>query len=546
MDRNSSSTKVFDFSTQASIMSISAGVRKSELPTSVKNELRDLIFLYTSGGGDDSTRIALEQKLTTHGVEPTTSFKPNQSGAVVKTEEVKPVLEFGTYRPVPSFAVPVVEIKENTPRPSISVDTAKLAVKQFKAQATKTTEEPTLVKSSQFTPSHSPVEYSVPVEVSTPTSVPEPKKASEVVPSSDEIKELTSEIKVEAKNENKGEVKEQSTSTAQTESSTTNNKYLDRIREIKNIVNSKVGNPVNLVDIDNQVGREYMNALLDAMKKLSNASTAELDSAMQRLELAFSAVDKVVTERSLGVNSASVENVTPEVVKENVTPKITETIVTPVKSVEVLVKTPVEIQKDVPKPKEKSGFETDSNVDIDKKLKTTNVPIKPIPAVRVMGEQVSVNPSRPSTPISAPIPAKADTFVSLAEEKKVPSFADLPTSLPRKEGEVGNPLYTDEIDAGLDELLSDWSLFKKSGLFGTGPKGREHPLFQKIASIQVPLILAGRFDGATQEVQQSITDYMNGWRYEQGIVYAPGETFDVYLRRVIKHIIDLQKKRNSA
>jgi len=74
----------------------------------------------------------------------------------------------------------------------------------------------------------------------------------------------------------------------------------------------------------------------------------------------------------------------------------------------------------------------------------------------------------------------------------------------------------------------------------------EHPLFKKISSLQIPLLLAGRFEGATQEIKQSITDYMNGWRYEQGIIYEQGETFEHYLRRVIKHIIDLQKKRTTA
>jgi broad specificity phosphatase PhoE len=59
-------------------------------------------------------------------------------------------------------------------------------------------------------------------------------------------------------------------------------------------------------------------------------------------------------------------------------------------------------------------------------------------------------------------------------------------------------------------------------------------------------LLAGRFEGATQEIKQSITDYMNGWRYEQGIIYEPGETFEHYLRRVIRHILDLQKKKQRS
>ncbi|KXJ97835.1 MAG: hypothetical protein UZ19_OD1000899 [Parcubacteria bacterium OLB19] len=84
MDHNSSSTKVFDFSTQASIMSLLAGIRKSELPTVVKNELRDLVFLYTSGGGDESVRISLEQKLNNYKIEP---VAPPSQKPVEKLEE---------------------------------------------------------------------------------------------------------------------------------------------------------------------------------------------------------------------------------------------------------------------------------------------------------------------------------------------------------------------------------------------------------------------------------------------------------------------------
>lgn len=131
--------------------------------------------------------------------------------------------------------------------------------------------------------------------------------------------------------------------------------------------------------------------------------------------------------------------------------------------------------------------------------------------------------------------------VPLRTPQDLPSADSLKTS---SQGE--NPLYTDEIDNGLDQLLSEWVLFKRSGLFGTGPKGREHPLFKKIAEIQMPLLLSGRFEGYAPEIKQSITDYMNGWRYEQGIIYEPGETFEQYLRRVIRHIIDWQNKKRAT
>lgn len=262
------------------------------------------------------------------------------------------------------------------------------------------------------------------------------------------------------------------------------------------------------------------------------------------------AVDRVVNERSVSVSIETKDEVitkneipvvnsseVAETIKEEISNKEAE--VTPeIKPNIVATPPPVTISKFTPKSEEKSGFENTDSAPV-----VSNIPVKPIPAMRVMTNPVTPSQSKPVT-VSTPV--VSTKIPSLAEEKKVPSFSDLPTSLPRKESEVGNPLYTAEIDAGLDELLSDWSLFKKSGLFGTGPKGREHPLFQKISGIQVPLLLAGRFEGATQEIRQSVTDYMNGWRYEQGIVYESGETFETYLRRVIKHIIDLQKQRNSA
>jgi hypothetical protein len=124
---------------------------------------------------------------------------------------------------------------------------------------------------------------------------------------------------------------------------------------------------------------------------------------------------------------------------------------------------------------------------------------------------------------------------------------DLPSAAEVKERSgITDPLMDPDVDAGLDQLLSEWALFKKSGIFGTGTKGRQHPLFIKMATLQVPLILSGRFEGATTEIRQSVTDYMNGWRYEQGIIHENEETFEHYLRRVIRHIIDLQTRRRAS
>ena len=171
------------------------------------------------------------------------------------------------------------------------------------------------------------------------------------------------------------------------------------------------------------------------------------------------------------------------------------------------------------------------------------VPIKDIPEG---GDMDSHTDDARWSNNSLPVNSAVKTVSSLADtltKKETPNKVDV--TLDGKPAPP-DPLYSPEIDEGLNQLLSEWSLFKKSGLFGTGPKGREHPLFKKVAGLQIPLLLAGRFEGATQEIKQSITDYMNGWRYEQGIMYTQGETFERYLRRVISHILDLQKKKTPA
>jgi len=137
--------------------------------------------------------------------------------------------------------------------------------------------------------------------------------------------------------------------------------------------------------------------------------------------------------------------------------------------------------------------------------------------------------------------ASVATVTPLKTPQDLPSADSLKLA-----SQEGDPLYTKEVDNGLDQLLSEWVLFMKSGLFGTGPRGRKHPLFKKIAPIPMPLLLSGRFEGATPEIKQSITDYMNGWRYEQGIIYEQNETFEQYLRRVIRHIIDWQNNKHGT
>ena len=122
----------------------------------------------------------------------------------------------------------------------------------------------------------------------------------------------------------------------------------------------------------------------------------------------------------------------------------------------------------------------------------------------------------------------------------------LKKTLAEKEAASAKPLSgldSPEIGEGLARLLSEWKLFKSSGFLGTGPSGKEHPLYKQLGNLPMASVIAGRFEGSTPEIKQGITDYMNGWRYEQGILHEMGETFEHYLRRVIFQILERQRQQ---
>src|SRR3989338_4290177 len=447
-------------------MSLLASIRGSQLSATAKNELRDLVFLYTNGGGDNSERLALEQKLATHQITP---IAPVATPAPAVTKAPEPVAAVPTPAPIP---VSPTEVKVP-------------------------------VQSAPATPTPRPVPP--------PQPIAEAPKTAPAMPAAPAPAAAAPVENVE---------------------------YLNRIREIKSAVNSKVGNPVNLVDINNEVGREYMNALLDAMKRLSGG-VGGIVPAMDRLETAFKAVEVAVAEhdRSGGTMPAPISVTTPA----------------PQPVVEVAPAPVVpEVPKVAPAPKPVAPTPQPATEFVVRPVVPKPEPVapptpKPQPVAEPAPEKIvsgfdampTPEPAPKVVPVSVPVPP----IQSVATDTKLMTPADLPAPESVATSVTGDPLMTREIDDGLQQLLSDWTLFKKSGLFGTGPHGREHPLFKKIAGLPIPLLLAGRFEGSTQEIKQSITDYMNGWRYEQGIIYEQGEPFEHYLRRVIKQILDLQKKR---
>ncbi len=447
--------RLFDLDTQAGITALLLAVRGSELHPEEKNDIRDLVFLYANGGKDQSVRLSLEQKITALKLVPITP-KTLVEDSLPKREH--PTI--GTFRNAPSFAIPSAPAPVPTPTtpPPVAVSTPPVAA-------------PTPLF-SQASPVATVVEDTEPLAAVVVPSVATPKAGQQ--------------------------------------------QYVERIREIKAVVNEKVGNPVNLVDINNEVGREYMSALLDAMKRINSGMSA--DSAMQRLEAAFRAVE------------VTLENVESSAATSAVVPK--EPDIPPLPKY-----TP-------PQPVPQPVFRELQTSEPQQEPAVPPVPHVPYQAVDTSTQVYSDHPVVPTPSYAAPAPTvhtpTPHTFSSLADMvQQSHAQAGLPTTpVSAPVLQSGDPLLSPEVEDGLSQLLSEWSIFKKSGIFGTGPKGREHPLYKKMAELQIPLLLAGRFEGATQEVRQSLTDYMNGWRYEQGLIYEKGETFEHYLRRVIRQILD--------
>jgi len=474
---------LFDLSTQAGIMHLLASVRASDLSADKKHDLRDTIFLYTNGGRDESVKLSLEQKITSYQVAPVAGGPKNASTTP------PPQYTIGGSRPAPDqfLSRPVVA--------SVSAVVQPVVAPPPPPPLPPVTVPPQLVVQA---PPPQPL-----------VQTPRPAPITEVAP-------------------------------APTTSLGDSAAYLERIREIKALVNQRVGNPVHLVDIDAEVGREYMGALLDAMKKINSGTSAI--SAMKRLEDAFISVDKVLANQNAVVPPAAQAAPIPvSVPKQTPPPPLPSTqppapVPTPLPVISQPVPQPVPVTPPTP-------------VAISRPAPVTPAPQPEVsrpmrPATGALEIKSVAEPVAQESSWSTPVASKESGFSAA----KLSSLATPPAAPVKREASAApaDPLFTPEIDRGLDQLLSEWSLFKKSGLFGSGAKGREHPLFKKIAGLQIPLLLAGRFEGATQEIKQSITDYMNGWRYEQGIIYMQGETFERYLRRVIKHILDLQKKASRS
>ena len=232
-------------------------------------EFRNLVLEYAQQGGDVELRKQIDTTIATFDnknvekkidvisesskeykketYKKQTDKKDDSDLKDVSNIGKKPTGSFGTRRVQPSFkstpqaAEVPIEVKEKP----VQESTTDIPVEnKIEEVATNTAETPV---SEQV---------SAPAEPQVQVPTPEPQVASEQT------------------NENIKSVEE----------------HKKRIAEIKRIVHEEIGNPASIISSYNEKGKQYMTALLSALKAVGPGSTESPNAAMQRLEDAFDAL----------------------------------------------------------------------------------------------------------------------------------------------------------------------------------------------------------------------------------------------------------------
>lgn len=596
----------FDLRSQQGVADLLRQVRSSALPAGTKSQVRELVLRYTQGGGDPGVREELEQLLG----------KLHLSGGSQKQKSEADKSVSAPAQPEPS---------NTSPSPASSstqqnIGSRRVPVFAAGPKASSSDLSGTTPTTQEHTRADEPNVETPPSPAVAPLGAARPKPSMSFSPTSVKDTPAATEGAPQVENQTPPPVPqpapapEPESKPAPAPAAQSTN-HLARIQEIKKEVIALVGNPVNLVDIDNAVGRQYMTALLEAMKKSNGGTAAEASAAMADLENAFVAVQGVA--RHGLADHAAADPVEPkiEVQQDAVPDSMTLPVVPePAPIIEEVSEPPTPEPAPAPEPPVDAvseqinvpvGSEEKASADIaPTPAPAPQPPTPPAPPVapttgltenlasdsaewaeavatdEQMVDQAANNSaqteeaqptlggsplhdipsygySQPSRTVFAPIhaerplgqkaPAPAQPepqptvppVVPPVPEAPVPSVA--PDSVQHAHS-MGTDLMSPNITAGLSQLLSEWKIFKSSGLFGMGPGGIDHPLFQKIKNETMIGVTGGTFDGATPEIQQSINDYINGWRYEQNIFPQHSETFEHFLRRVVKKVLGETKK----
>lgn len=564
----SSSPTMFDFHSERGVLAILQAVKKAALPKVEERLLRDLIFSYSHSRGDAALRAQLEEQLRHCGVMPLTlpAVNDHKGADAIVGRRAVPVFKVGVSASAVPVTAPVVPITppRNPSHATAPVVSASPAVQVPPPTPVGPPPTPTPTRVSPVIPVPPPVSpASLPPVETVPVQSMVPPDLSAFAPTVS-----PAPAPAPAASAPSGVV------------TATTGTALERITTIKADINKRIGNPVTLVDVDNTIGRAYMSALLEAMKAVS-ANTGVVES-MNRLETAYAAACTLLDH----VGASTAPMTMPEVPPVPPVPAFGGAVRADMSTAPMNVSEPrvAVVPPSVPQTPGRPPLPvmpaltvadavsapTDTPVDsvfINSSLRqtpvavptaplsevseTTSIPINRPPYVsdspRVVSPQIIVSPPvSPQTP-RIQIQASPLAMSSVGSAPPLKDISVLPTAASINTASEGvDPLFTKEVDDGLDQLLQEWVLFNRSGFLGRGPNKRQHPLYLKIANLPVTLILAGRFEGATNEVMQDISDKMNGWRYQQGVIYQKDESLEHYLRRVIRRILDWHQKKKTA
>ena len=566
---SAASAAAFDLGTQAGVTELLRQVRSSSLPADTKTTIRELVLRFAQDASNEAVREELESIISTlpliAGAPITMPAPGTQDEAQQKAKETAPAPApepqaaekqggLGGRR-VPIFSVSKQEASSPVPAPQPA---------------------PAPAPAPEPTPAPAPVAEPAPAPEPAPAAEPAPAPAPQPAPAPAPAPQPAPAAEASPN-------------------------HLERVQEIKKEVIALVGNPVNLVAADNAVGKQYMTALLEAMKKINGGTRAEVATAMQNLETAFVAV-KGLAEQGMVPPAPAAAPVPAPVAEPAPTPEPVTPAPQPAPApaptpapepAPAPAPTPAPAPEPQPQPapapeggtpppppppppglkenlagdeskwaKEAATHEPPEDTGAKQTSDSPTLggsPLQDIPAYgyskpsrTVFAPPKEKETAAPPAPPTAPEPVAKEEPKPAKKESQLDSNA---TIAPQKEmsedakeaaGHIGGALMTPDITAGLSQLLAEWKIFKGSGLFGMGPGGMDHPLYQKIKDESMLSITNGTFDGSTAEIQQSIGDYINGWRYEQGIVPQHSESFDHFLRRVVRKVLGETKKMISG
>ena len=567
----SGTTRSFDVSNEHDILGLLHFVRRGPFPDGEKSTLRDAILDYATDRKPE-TLSSIAAAVSDAGVLITNAGAPVETAKTTSTQnhsqhaqespEAQNVgrqsTSIGSTRPQPTFgsseptrdtsphvhSVPINK-QQPAPAPVPQPQPATPAESPAPAPAAPEATTPPQTDAVPSAPPQTPPPAAQPEEVAS-EATPEPVATPAPEPTPEPLPQTPPPVQ---------------------EPAPTPSDPLSRIKEIKRSINQLVGNPVNLLDANNTVGREYMNALLNAMRVVGGDNREDTSLAMDRLEKAFETVQQSIQSGETVIGGSSRGESGSGAQKADTLPpsqRTPEPAPAPQTQTPPSQTTPAETapqQSAPPVQPEPQPVPQKAEQPVDPAPQAPQQPApetavpQPAPAPAPAAQHTAVHDIVEKAPQQSAQPQPQTNAVSPQPEPAQSIAAKLAAENASRESllhkraqelemqqsaEASDPLHSNEVSAGLQQLLSEWKLFKSSGFLGTGPGGYEHPLYKKLSAMPIAAVIAGRFEGATPEIKQSISDYMNGWRYEQGIVHEMNETFEHYLRRVVKEILEKQ------